>query len=145
MSLEHLQGQWLCQLQGQPIPAPDPSSREEILPNIQPGTLLAQLEAISTLTFQCIQQRKQQKNSTESPAVRQLTEMWMQKVQYIFSSNSFYTNDTHFMRGKTTKDLMVSIKKPRVWMVRWLSHRPLPIIGSIIALSSSCGKRLADE
>ena len=46
MFLEHLQGQWLHHLPGQPIPMPDHSFREEIFPNIQPEPPLAQLQAI---------------------------------------------------------------------------------------------------
>jgi len=46
MFLEHLLGWWLHHLPGQSIPAPDHPFREEIAPNLQPESLLAQLEAI---------------------------------------------------------------------------------------------------
>ena len=35
MFLEHLQGQWLLHLLGQPIPVPDQSFGEVVFPNIQ--------------------------------------------------------------------------------------------------------------
>ena len=46
MLLDHLQEQWLNHLSGQLIPAPDLSFGEEIIPNIQPESLLAQFEVI---------------------------------------------------------------------------------------------------
>jgi len=46
MALEHLQGQWLHHLYGQPVPLSCCSSWEEIIPNIQPEPPLAQLEPI---------------------------------------------------------------------------------------------------
>ena len=46
MFLEHLQGQWLDHLAGQPIPVPDHPFREVVFPNVQPEPSLAQLEAI---------------------------------------------------------------------------------------------------
>jgi len=46
MFTEHLQGQWLNHLPGQPNPSPGHSFREEIFSNIQPEAPLAQLEAI---------------------------------------------------------------------------------------------------
>ena len=44
--VEHLQGQWLHHLSGQPIPVPDHPFREAVFPNIQPEPSLVQLEAI---------------------------------------------------------------------------------------------------
>jgi len=46
MLLEHLQGQSLHHLPGQPIPVPNHSLREKQLPNTQSEPPLAQLEAI---------------------------------------------------------------------------------------------------
>ena len=46
MFLEHLQGQCLHHLPGQPVPAPDHSLSEELFPNIQAESPLAQLETI---------------------------------------------------------------------------------------------------
>jgi len=46
MFLEHLQGWRPHHLPGQPVPAPDHSSQEEVFPNVQPESPLAQLEAI---------------------------------------------------------------------------------------------------
>ena len=43
---EHIQGWWLNHLPGQPTPVPNHSSGEEIFPDIQPESLLAQLKAI---------------------------------------------------------------------------------------------------
>ena len=43
MLLEHLQGQWLHHLPGQPIPVPDCSFREKKNPNIQPEILTISL------------------------------------------------------------------------------------------------------
>ena len=46
MLFEHLQGQWLHHLSGQPTPVPDHPFREVVFPNIQPEPSLVQLEAI---------------------------------------------------------------------------------------------------
>ena len=46
MFLEHLQGQWLHHLPGQPISVPDHPFREAVFPNVQPQPSLAQLEVI---------------------------------------------------------------------------------------------------
>jgi len=46
MFLEHLHGQWLHHLPGQPIPVPDHPFREVVFPNVQPESPLVQLEAI---------------------------------------------------------------------------------------------------
>ena len=46
MFLEHLQGQWLHHLSGQPIPVPDHPFKEVVFPNVQPDPSLAQFEAI---------------------------------------------------------------------------------------------------
>ena len=46
MFLEHLEGQRLQYLPGQPVPVPDHTFRGEIFPNIQPESPLIQLEVI---------------------------------------------------------------------------------------------------
>jgi len=51
MFFEHLQGQCLHQLPGQPIPAPDHSLREVVFPNVQAESPLVQLEAIPSSPF----------------------------------------------------------------------------------------------
>lgn len=43
MFLKHLQGWWLHQFPGQPIPAPDHSFREAVHPNVQPEFLLVHM------------------------------------------------------------------------------------------------------
>jgi len=46
MFLEHLRGQWLNLLPGQPVPVPKHSFGEEMFPNVQPEHPLMQLVAI---------------------------------------------------------------------------------------------------
>jgi len=46
MLFEHLQGEWLHHLPGQPIPVSDHPFTEVVFPNIQPEPSLVQLEAI---------------------------------------------------------------------------------------------------
>ena len=46
MFLEHLQGQWVHHIPGQPIPVPDHSFREKKFHSIQTESPLVQLKAI---------------------------------------------------------------------------------------------------
>ena len=58
MFLEHLHGQRLHHLPGQPIPVPYRPFREKAFPNIQPESPLVQLEAIPSCPITVIWEKR---------------------------------------------------------------------------------------
>jgi len=74
-----------CHLPGEPVPIPNRSLGEEIFPNIQPETAVAQLEAITSHPIAVAWEKRPTLASPQPP----FRELWRANHYLCLSSHSF--------------------------------------------------------